>query len=149
MKTKILISACLCGKNTKYNGKNNEIKEISKLKEVFDFVLICPEVMGGLSIPRNPSEIQKDKIISNQGKDVTKEYVLGAKRALQIACKNKIKFALLKEASPSCGSSLVYDGTFSNKKISGEGITTKRLREQGVMVFNETQIDELLDMVKL
>ena len=148
MKKKLLISACLCGKNTKYNGKNNCIDHLNKLEEAFELFLICPEVMGGLSTPRDPSEILQDKVFSNKGKDVTKEFDLGAKKALDIALENNITIALLKESSPSCGSNLIYDGTFSGKKIAGEGIATRLLNENHIKVFNENQIEELLEYIK-
>ncbi|MDE5868192.1 MAG: DUF523 domain-containing protein [Anaeroplasmataceae bacterium] len=148
MKEKLLISACLCGQNTKYNGKNNLIDRIEELKNHFEFILICPEVMGGLSTPRNPSEIKGDKIVSNQGKDVTMEFTKGASKAKEIVLNQNIKYALLKEASPSCGVHQVYDGTFSGTKIFGQGITTKLLLEQGVLVFNECEVDQLLNLVE-
>ena len=148
MKKKLLISACLCGKNTKYNGRNNCIDHLNKLEEAFELFLICPEVMGGLSTPRDPSEILQDKVFSNKGKDVTKEFDLGAKKALDIALENNITIALLKESSPSCGSNLIYDGTFSGKKIAGEGIATRLLNENHIKVFNENQIEELLEYIK-
>ncbi len=144
MKEKLLISACLCGKNTKYNGKNNKI-DTSLLEDKFELVLICPEVMGGLSTPRNPSEIKADKVYSNQGLDVTKEFNLGAKLSLDIVLNNNIKYALLKEGSPSCGVNKVYDGTFSGIKINGVGITTKLLKENGIIVYSEDDIDKLLN----
>lgn len=144
MKEKLLISACLCGKNTKYNGKNNVLNCLDLLRQEFELHLICPEVMGGLSIPRDPSEIRGDEVFSSRGKNVTEEYTLGAQLALAIAQRNDIKLALLKESSPSCGTYQIYDGTFSNKKISGEGITTKLLRENQIKVYNENQILEIL-----
>lgn len=145
MKEKLLISACLCGKNTKYNGKNNKI-DISLLENKYDLVLICPEVMGGLSTPRNPSEIKGNKVYSNQGLDVTENFNLGAKLSLAIALNNNIKYALLKEGSPSCGVNRVYDGTFSGNKINGIGITTKLLKENGIIVYSEEGIAKLLNL---
>ena len=117
MKPKLLISACLCGKNTKYSGGNNLIPDLAKIEEKFELYLVCPEVDGGLTTPRNPSEQIGDKVVSNKGLDVTYEFYLGAKIALDVCKKNDIKYALLKESSPSCGSNLIYDGTFSSKKI--------------------------------
>lgn len=145
MKEKLLISACLCGKNTKYNGKNNKI-DISLLENKYDLVLICPEVMGGLSTPRNPSEIKGNKVYSNQGLDVTENFNLGAKLSLAIALNNNIKYALLKEGSPSCGVNRVYDGTFSGNKINGMGITTKLLKENGIIIYSEEDIAKLLNL---
>ncbi|MCR4897813.1 MAG: DUF523 domain-containing protein, partial [Acholeplasmatales bacterium] len=141
---KLLISSCLIGNNTKYNGKNNYIKEIEQLKLKYELIPICPEVLGGLSIPRDPSEINNDKVISINGKDVTKEFNIGANKALNIALLNNIKYALLKDGSPSCGNTYIYDGTFSNKKIDGIGITTKLLKENNITIYNENNLSKLL-----
>lgn len=145
MKTKLLISACLCGKNTKYNGGNNLLSRLSEIEEKFDLFLICPEVMGGLSTPRNPSENRGDLVFSNKGENVTEEFNLGAQKALEIALKNDIHLALLKESSPSCGSNKIYDGTFSGIKISGQGVAVKLLQKHKIKIFSEEQIDQLLD----
>lgn len=140
----LLISSCLVGNNTKYNGKNNYLPLIEKLKDKYNLIVICPEVMGGLSIPRDPSEIKGDKVISNKGNDVTKEYNLGAKIALDLAKKYNCKKALLMEKSPSCGVRKIYDGTFSKNLIDGMGITTKLLYENKIEVYSKDEIDLLL-----
>ena len=147
MKPKLLISACLCGKNTKYSGGNNLIPDLSKIEEAFELFLVCPEVDGGLTTPRNPSEQLGDKVVSNKGVDVTYEFNLGAKIALEVAKKNDIKYALLKESSPSCGTNLIYDGTFSGKKISGQGVAAKLLSNNGILVFSENEIEKLLKII--
>lgn len=144
----ILVSACLLGDNTKYNGLNNYTSDIHKLEEYAKFIKVCPEMDGGLSCPRNPSEIIKDKVVSNKGIDVTAEYNLGASRSLEMVKKYNIKYAVLKEKSPSCGVHQIYDGTFSGTKIPGMGVTTKLLVEAGVMVFSENEIDELVKILK-
>lgn len=148
MKPKLLISACLCGENTKYNGGNNLIKEMDTLKEAFEFVFICPEVMGGLPIPRDPSEIRGAYVVSSKGKDVTEAYQRGAQRALLIAKQHQIRVALLKEKSPSCGKNEIYDGTFTGTRIKGEGVTTKLLKENGIIVYNEFEVNQLLGAVE-
>ena len=147
MKTKLLISACLCGKNTKYSGGNNLIPDLAKIEENFELFLVCPEVDGGLTTPRNPSEQLDGKVISNKGVDVTAEFNLGAKLALEVAKKNNIKYALLKESSPSCGSNLIYDGTFSGKKVEGMGVAAKLLKDNGILVFSENEIENLLKII--
>lgn len=144
MKEKILVSGCLFGRNTKYNGKNNYVENIERLREKYDVVLTCPEVSGGLTIPRNPSEIRNNRVISNQGIDVTDNFQKGARIALELVKRHHIKKALLKESSPSCGSHYIYDGTFQNKKVNGTGITARLLMDNGVTVFNELEIDKLL-----
>lgn len=141
----LLVSGCLLGKNTKYNGKNNYIPLIEKIKEKYNIIVICPEVMGGLTIPRDPSEISGNKVINNKMKDVTFEYNKGAEIALELAIKNNCKKALLKEKSPSCGVNYIYDGTFSGNIICGMGITTKLLVSNNIDVYSENEIDLLLN----
>lgn len=141
---KILVSGCLAGFNTKYNGKNNYNPLIEELKKKYEFIYICPEVDGGLSIPRDPSERVLDKVISINGKDVTKEYSLGAKIALDKALKNNIKIAILKDGSPSCGATYIYDGTFSHTKINKQGVTAELLIKHGIKVYTEEEIIKLL-----
>ena len=97
MKEKLLISSCLLGNNVKYNGKNNYIDGIEALKEKYDLIIICPEVMGGLSIPRIPSEIINDNVFNKEGINVTKEFEKGANIALELVKKHNIKKALLKD----------------------------------------------------
>ncbi len=131
----ILVSACLLGENVKYNGKNN-LSDLSKyLLQRDDIYPICPEVLGGLAIPRNPSEIKNNKVVDNQGKDVTKQFRKGAEKTLQIALQNNVKLAILMERSPSCGVHKIYDGSFQNKLIDGAGITTKLLQAHGINVI--------------
>ncbi len=141
---KLLISACLLGVNCKYNGKNNYNELVTKLKEKYELIPICPEVMGGLSIPRDPSEIIGDKVISNKGLDVTKEYQMGANMSLNTALKLNVKKALLKDGSPSCGKNYIYDGTFTKTKIDGMGITTRLFVENDILIYTENNIEELL-----
>ncbi len=141
---KLLISSCLLGNNVKYNGKNNYIFGIEKLKEKYDLIVICPEVMGGLSIPRIPSEIKGNKVINKELKDVTLEFEKGAKKVLDLAKKYNIKYALLKDGSPSCASSYIYDGSFNSIKIEGLGITAFKLKENNIKIYNEFNWKELL-----
>lgn len=141
---KLLVSACLIGENTKYNGKNNYVSDIEKLKDKYEFIIICPEIMGGLSTPRFPSEIIGDKIINSNGDNVTKEFIQGKNLTCDIAKNNNITKALLKDGSPSCGSNYIYDGTFSKTKIVGNGITAKGLREMGIIIYTEKDINNLL-----
>jgi uncharacterized protein YbbK (DUF523 family) len=140
----ILISACLLGQNTKYDGKNNYLDIVSLLKSKYELIPICPEVLGGLLIPRDPSEINGNKVISINNKDVTKEFNLGAIKSLDIAKLNNIKIAILKDGSPSCGYNYIYDGTFSHKKINGMGITAKLFNDNKIKIYTEKNAKELL-----
>lgn len=144
MKDSLLISGCLLGNNTKYNGKNNYIEGIDKLKDKYNLIVICPEVMGGLSIPRDPSEIKDGNVYSNKGLDVTNEFNKGALLAYELAVKHNCKAALLKDGSPSCGSKKIYDGSFNGNKIDGDGITVRMLRKLDIKIYTESEIDKLL-----
>ena len=141
---KILISACLVGDKCKYDGHTNYTPLIKDLLEKYELVPFCPEVEGGLPTPRKPSERKGDKVVNNAGKDVTRNFQLGAEKALNICKYLDIKIAILKENSPSCGVNQIYDGNFKNKLIKGEGVTTELLRKNGIAVYNENQIEELL-----
>ena len=141
---KILISACLVGDKVRYDGHTNYTPLYKELLNEYELVPFCPEVEGGLSIPRNPSEIQGDKVVSNKGKDVTNNFVEGAKKALLICQYLNIDTAILKDGSPSCGVYEIHDGSFTDKKISGQGVTAKLLREHGITVYSESEIEKLL-----
>ena len=104
---------------------------------------LCPEVAGGLAVPRPAAEIQHDKVKNADGIDVTSSFELGAELALKLCLEHGLRFALLKQGSPSCGNTLINDGTFSKQKIFGQGFTSRLLRQQNIEVFNETQLAEL------
>ncbi len=141
---KILISACLVGDKVKYDGHSNYNEKVKLLLEKYELVPFCPEVEGGLTTPRKPSERVKDRVKMNDGRDVTKQFEKGAELALNICLYLGIKIAILKEGSPSCGSNEIYDGTFSKKKIKGQGVTAELLRRKGIRVISEEEIDSLL-----
>lgn len=141
---KILVSECLYGENiVRYDGKEYALSDprFIKWKKEGRLIKVCPEVLGGLPTPRPPGERLGDKVVNKDGTDVTKEYTDGAKIALKIAEDNDIKIALLKLNSPSCGSKLIYDGTFTGCKIKGQGITTELLRKAGIDVYGEDDLD--------
>ena len=142
---KILISACLVGDKTRYDGKGNYHPLIKELLEKYELVPFCSEVEGGLSIPRKPSEIVKDKVLNKDGKDVTKNYLAGAEKALNICKYLDIKIAILKDGSPACGVHQIHDGKFSGRKIKGMGITASLLSKNGIKVISEDEIQTLLD----
>lgn len=141
---KLLISNCFLGNNCKYNGGNNYLSKINELKKKYILIPICPEVDGGLSTPREPSEIKDNKVYSKSGIDVTSYFERGALKALQTVKKEGITKALLKESSPSCGKSLIYDGSFTGNKIIGMGITARLLLSSGIKIYTENEIDKLL-----
>lgn len=137
---KYLVSACLCGVNCKYNGKNNLNEKCLKLAKEGKAILICPEQLGGLTTPRKPSEINKDKVINEIGEDVTLNFEKGAKEVLKIAKIYNINKAILKEGSPSCGVNKIYDGTFSGNKINGMGICASLLKENNIKVISSEDL---------
>ena len=139
---KILVSACLYGECTKYDGTNNILKNPFFLgwKNRGELIPVCPEVMGGLPTPRPCSEICGGKVINTLGEDVTEAFNKGAREALDIAKNNNVTFAILKQGSPSCGCKKIHDGTFSGNKISGMGVTARLLTDNGIVVFDEDDI---------
>lgn len=136
----IFVSACLLGENCKYSGGNNRNKDVLAYVEGKEYIAVCPECAGGLSAPRPPAEIIGDRVIDKEGKDVTDEFLLGAKKTLTLAKKHHPKLCILKANSPSCGCGQIYDGTFSGRKIPGNGKTTELLLENGFTVISEKQI---------
>lgn len=145
-----IISACLCGVNCKYNGNDNLNERCLKLFKEGKAVLVCPEQLGGLQTPRNPVELDNvvDKVIdgegkalSNNGEDVTKQFINGAYETLKIAKELGATKAILKEGSPSCGANYVYDGTFTENKIKGKGITAYLLEKEGITVFSDEDLE--------
>jgi uncharacterized protein YbbK (DUF523 family) len=151
---KMLISACLLGHPVRFDGKELPLKSqlIKKWVKEGRLLSFCPEVEGGLSVPRPASEIQNtdglavlegdSKVLTKSGADVTKAYIQGAEFALQLVHANNIKFAVLKSKSPACGSGVIYDGSFSRVLRTGDGVTAAALRKEGIKVFTENQITE-------
>ena len=138
----IIVSACLAGVNCKYNGGNNENEFVKKLVDQGKAIMVCPEQFGGLTTPRDPSEISCGKVFSCKGKDVTKEYNIGAKRACIVAEAVNAKIAILKAKSPSCGFGKIYDGSFSGKLINGNGVGANALFEMGIKIYTEKDLEK-------
>lgn len=138
---RIAVSACLLGINCKYNGGNNRNEKVLKFVEGHEVVTVCPEVLGGLNIPRNPGEIVDGKVLCKDGKSVDYEYHIGAQKALDIVMQNNCELAILQSRSPSCGVNEIYDGTFSGRKIKGKGIFAGLLVENGIWVLDAENID--------
>ncbi len=147
IKPKLLVSACLLGENCKYNGGNNYNDNAAALGEKFEIIPVCPEVFGGLEIPREPCEILNGRVVSKSGRDCTAEYIDGAEKALYVAGESNAVYALLKEKSPSCGKNYIYDGSFCKRLVCGNGITADLLMKNGILVFGESEINKLLDEI--
>lgn len=155
---KILVSACLLGHKVRYDGKDN-LQTHARLQswiQAGEVITICPEMAGDLPTPRPPAEIQTGRtalevlnnnaqVLAIDGRDVTEHFRAGAYKTLALAQKHNIHVAILTARSPSCGSSQVYDGTFSRILVAGMGVTSALLRQHGIEVFDETQIDAALD----
>lgn len=131
----ILVSACLLGIRCRYDGKSKPCPEVIRLKDKYDLIPVCPECYGGFPIPREPSEICGDKVVSRSGKDVTEQYRRGAEAALQLAKLFDCKAAILKDRSPSCGVNLIHSGKFDGTLISGLGITAALLKANSIPVY--------------
>lgn len=138
----ILVSGCLLGNCCRYDGKHQYNEKVVEYLKDKDYIAVCPECMGGLMTPRNPSEIVGEQVISNTQQDVTENFIKGAKQTLELAKRLSCKQAILKEFSPSCGSNFIYDGSFQGKIIKGEGISAKMLRENGIEVISSRIFDE-------
>lgn len=141
----LLISACLLGIDCRYDGRSVRGVDIDALKERFNLVPVCPEIYGGLSTPRVPSERVGDRVMMKDGRDVTENYLRGARAALELCRSLDCEIALLKEKSPSCGSGKIYDGSFEGNLIDGMGVTAEYLTRHNIKVYSEGEIDKLLE----
>jgi len=146
----VLVSACLLGVNCRYNGIPKEDGEVKELLSREDITLIpvCPEQLGGLPTPRTPSERKGELVVSSEGEDRTLAFIRGAEETLRIAKLYGCEAAILKERSPSCGNKEVYDGSFTGTLVTGEGVTAELLQKNGVRVFGESELSELLEYVR-
>jgi uncharacterized protein YbbK (DUF523 family) len=140
----ILVSACLLGINVRYDGKSKLVEKIKILSKEHNLIPICPEIYGGMTTPREPSEKIGDSIISKTGEDVTDKFVKGAEETLKLAKFFDCKYAILKERSPSCGYGKIYDGTFSGKLVDGNGLTADLLAKNGIKIIGESELEKLL-----
>ena len=137
---KIAVSACLLGENCKYNGGNNFSEKVARYVEGHEVVSICPEVLGGLPIPRDPAEIVDGVVKHKDGSSVDDEFRAGAKKALEIVLENQVELVILQSRSPSCGVNAIYDGTFSGKTIPGRGVFASLLEKNGIRMIDVADI---------
>lgn len=140
----ILVSACLLGVPCRYDGQSKAHPLARALCEKHHVVPVCGEIFGGLPTPRTPAEIQGDRVVTRDGRDVTEAYRRGAEAAAQLARLTGAQAAVLKERSPSCGSGEIYDGTFTGTVVEGWGVTAELLRREGIPVLGESRMGELL-----
>ena len=135
---KIMVSACLLGENCKYNGGNNRNEELLRLISGHELIPVCPEVMGGLPVPRTPAEIVDGTVMNRAGKSVDREFWEGAQKVLMLAEKEKPERIILQSRSPSCGVNEIYDGTFSGRRIPGQGVFAEMAIKAGFEVIDVT-----------
>lgn len=154
--SKLLVSACLLGDPVRYDGKSKPLQHgrLSRLVEAGRVIPFCPEVAGGLPVPRPAAEIvtgdgaavldAETRVVTRDGADVSDYFLCGARQALALCRQHGIRVALLTESSPSCGSGQIYDGSFTRRPIAGSGVTTALLRRHGIAVFSQHQLDQAL-----
>ena len=135
------MSACLAGVNCKYNGGNNLNEKVRKLMAGNEVIAVCPEVMGGLSVPRSPSEIRDGIVMTKDGRDVDAEFRAGAQECLKLAVKEQPDLIVLQSRSPSCGVNQRYDGSFTGKLIQGSGVTAELLIRHGFHVIDVEDLE--------
>ena len=137
---KIMVSACLTGAKVKYSGGSNYSEALVAFVRGHDVIPVCPEVLGGLPVPREPAEIVNGTVTDRTGKSVDSAFRQGAAAVLKIAEEEKPDLIVLQSRSPSCGVREIYDGSFSGKKIPGAGITAKLLMERGFRVIDVAEL---------
>lgn len=150
----ILVSACLVGIDCRYHGESEINEKILRLVKEKKAILVCPEQLGGMATPRVPCEIidgdgeavlnNNAKVMNKIGEDKSLCFVKGAQEALKIAKMYNVKTAILKKRSPSCGSGIIYDGSFTGKKKSGDGVTCAVLKKEGIRVLDEENFEDYL-----
>ncbi len=157
---RVLVSACLLGSKVRYNGsfRLNHHPVLARWQSEGRIVQICPEIAAGFATPRPPAEIQgagdghavlqgQGRVIEQTRNNVTQRYLEAGRIALDLARETGCRYAVLTDGSPSCGSSFIYDGSFSGTRVAGQGTTTALLEENGIRVFSEDRIGELDDLL--
>lgn len=154
----ILVSACLLGENVRYDGGNSLNKELLELLAGKEMVPICPEVAGGLPVPRPPVEIVggdgedvlagRASVKAAEGKDLTAAFIEGACKVLEELDLQEIEFAILKSKSPSCGVDRIYNGQFNGQLRQGPGVTAAYFMSKGIEVYTEEEVDKIKNKLK-
>lgn len=144
-----VVSGCLAGLNCKYNGKSNPCDFVINLVKQGKAIPICPESLSGLKIPRLPCEQKDGNVVTKDGKDITMKVELGAEKALARALESGARKAIIKSRSPSCGYGTIYDGTFTDKLTSGNGVWTQKLIDAGFEIFSEENLPDSVSSATL
>lgn len=137
---KIAVSACLLGHNCKYSGGNNRSQKVLDYIAGHEVIPVCPEVTGGLPVPRVPVELKNGRAINRNGEDVTDFFLKGVEK--EMAKMQDIDLAILQPRSPSCGCKQIYDGTFSKTLIDGKGMFAQALAEAGIPLMDGDDVPE-------
>lgn len=160
MVSKILVSACLMGHAVRYDGRAKPLVHpaIERWMQEGLLVTICPEMSAGMPVPRSPAEIAdaatgedvlagSARVVEMTGGDVTDEFLQAAENAVRLATESECRYALLIDGSPSCGSGFIYDGSFSGNRRAGNGVTAAALKQAGIEVFSDRDIDRLIERI--
>ena len=140
---KLMMSACLMGVNCRYDGGNTRLSCLNELKEQFELIPVCPETLAVLPCPRHPLEISGDRVYNNQKEDMTEVFHRGADLAMKAWQEAGCPAVLLQSRSPSCGKGLIYDGSFTGRKISGNGVFAQKLLDANAEVYSELELDKI------
>lgn len=138
----ILVSACLLGENCKYNGGSNRNERVLRYVSGHEIIPVCPEMLGGLPSPRKPVEWRDGHAVTRDGDDWTENFRRGVACALELIDGKHIDLAILQSRSPTCGVKQVYDGTFTGRKIPGQGVLAKALAERGIPLMDAEDVPE-------
>lgn len=148
-----MVSACLAGSRTRYDGSSQERAAVERLVKEGKAIPVCPEQLGGLPTPRSPAEIEGDggasvldgaaRVVDREGADLTRAFLRGARESLKLARLFGATVAVMKSKSPSCGCGTIYDGSFSGSLVKGDGVLTALLKREGIVVVNEDQAESL------
>lgn len=141
MGKKLLVSACLLGRNCKYNGGNNYCAAVAEFVKDKEIIEVCPEVQSGMSIPRTPIELVNGVLMDRDGNDVDARLRAAVAQAMESIKDQEIDCAVLQSRSPTCGVNQIYDGSFSGKLISGSGVFAKALKDAGYRVIDAEDIE--------
>lgn len=141
-KEKVIVSACLLGKNCKYNGGNNYSEKVARYLVDKEVIAVCPEVMGGLPVPRPRVELIDGTAINENGENVNVYFTAGVEAVRKKIENQEIAAAILQPRSPSCGATQIYDGSFSGRLISGEGKLARVLRQEGIIVLDAADLEK-------
>ena len=137
---KVMVSACLLGENCKYNGGNNLNPDLLRLLSGHTVIPVCPEVLGGLPVPRIPAEIVNGAVVNREGISVDDAFRRGAEKALELAAAERPDLVILQSRSPSCGTRQVYDGTFSGTLARGKGVFAEMVADAGFRVMDAEEV---------